>query len=78
MSRCTRVRSLQVHHISVTGGAGLSNAQVLCGPCHAATKTYGDSGHKSPPVFSEDVKEKAMRRANHRCQCQRGAPCCQK
>jgi len=77
MKRCTRVRSLEVHHISISGGAGVSNARVLCSPCHEATKTYGDTAHKSPPDFSEEVKEKAMRHAGHRCECRRGGKCCQ-
>lgn len=42
------------------GGNDLSNAQVLCKTCHAATTTYGTPG-KSPEPFPPDVKEKGIK-----------------
>lgn len=68
MTRCSETRNLEIHHIRRDGGNDLSNAQVLCKKCHAATTTYGTSG-KSPEPFSEDVKNKALKRANNRCEC---------
>lgn len=71
MSRCTSTRHLEVHHRSVTGGAGVSNARVLCQNCHAKTSSYGDTGHDSPPEFSKKTKEDALKLAGHRCECER-------
>jgi hypothetical protein len=71
MSRCTRTRNLEIHHRSVTGGAGVSNAKVLCQKCHAETLSYGSAGHKSPPELSDTVKAAALKNAANRCECER-------
>ncbi len=68
MARCTSTRNLEVHHIRRDGGNDLSNAKVLCQSCHANTSTYGEPG-KSPPPFSQDTKDKALKRAANRCEC---------
>ncbi len=68
MARCTRTRDLEVHHKRRDGGNDVGNAEVLCGPCHQATGTYGTPG-RSPPAFSQDVKDRAIRTAGNRCEC---------
>jgi len=70
MARCTRTNDLEVHHIRRDGGKDLANAEVLCQTCHSETSTYGEPG-QSPPDFDEDTKQKALRRAGHRCECTR-------
>ena len=74
MARCARTRGLEVHHKRRDGGNDLGNAEVLCGTCHAATSTYGRPG-KSPPAFSEETKQRALRRAGNRCECTRAGGC---
>lgn len=68
--RCNSTRNLEIHHIRRDGGNGLGNAQVLCQPCHSKTATYGTPG-TSPPPFSQDVKDQALRSSGNRCQCTR-------
>mgnify|MGYP003804941827 FL=1 len=70
MARFTRTRNLEVHHIRRGGGNGLDNAEVLCSDCHAKTSTYGTSG-KSPDPFSQDTKDRALKRAGYQCECTR-------
>lgn len=74
MAKCTRTRGLDVHHKRRDGGNDLSNAEVLCPQCHAATSTYGTPG-KTPPPFSEQTKQAALRRARNQCQCARTGGC---
>lgn len=74
MARCSSKWGLEVHHKSRNGGNGLDNAEVLCSICHEATSTYGDPG-KSPEPFSEETKEKAMKRAGNQCECTRTGGC---
>jgi 5-methylcytosine-specific restriction endonuclease McrA len=74
MARCTRKWGLEVHHKRRDGGNGLDNAEVLCAKCHEATSTYGDPG-KSPDPFSEETKEKAMKRAGNQCECTKIGGC---
>lgn len=74
MARCTRTRELDVHHIRRDGGNGLDNAKVLCQPCHQATSTYGAPG-KSPPPFSQDTKDRALRQAGNTCECTSPSGC---
>ncbi|MDP4267811.1 MAG: HNH endonuclease [Bacteroidota bacterium] len=68
MSRCTKKSNLEVHHVRRDGGNDLTNAQVLCKDCHSATSTYGNPG-KSPTQFTQDVKDKALKRAGNQCEC---------
>jgi 5-methylcytosine-specific restriction endonuclease McrA len=68
MGRCTRTTNLEIHHIRRDGGNGLDNAKVLCQKCHAATHSYGTPG-KTSPDFSQDTKDKALRRAGNQCEC---------
>ncbi len=75
MARCIRTTNLEVHHKRVDGGNDLDNAMVLCHQCHVNTCTYGDSNHKSPPAFTQEVKDKALKRADYRCECTKG-DCC--
>ncbi len=75
MSRCKRTWGLEVHHKRVDGGNGLDNAMVLCQKCHANTSSYGDSNHKSPEPFSQEIKEKALKRAGNQCECTKGTCC---
>lgn len=75
MSRCKRTWGLEVHHIRIDGGNGLDNAMVLCEKCHANTSSYGDTHHKSPPAFSQETKNQALKRAGNRCECQKGTCC---
>ncbi len=74
MARCTKTSGLEVHHRRRDGGNGLDNAEVLCGPCHEATSTYGVPG-KSPPPFSDGTKQRALARAGGRCECTRTGGC---
>jgi|TergutMp193P3_1026864.scaffolds.fasta_scaffold63221_3 5-methylcytosine-specific restriction endonuclease McrA len=69
MSRCTKTRHLEVHHIRTDGGNGIENARVLCQDCHENTGSYGSSGHNSPPAFSAETKAKALKNANNQCEC---------
>jgi len=69
MSRCTVTRNLEVHHIRTDGGNGLDNARVLCQTCHENTNSYGSSGHRSPPLFTETTKSQALKNAGNRCEC---------
>jgi len=70
MARCSRTRNLEVHHKRRDGGNGLDNAEVLCSDCHANTSTYGTPG-KSPEPFSQETKDRALKRAGHQCECTR-------
>lgn len=74
MPRCTKTRGLEVHHKRRDGDNSLANAEVLCGPCHAATSSYGAPG-ASPPAFSELTKAAALLRAGNRCECTRVGGC---
>ncbi len=74
MARCTRKSGLGVHHIRRDGGNDLSNARVLCQPCHEKTGTYGDPG-TSPPPFDDDTKQRALRRAGNQCECTSSQGC---
>lgn len=74
MARCTRTSGLEVHHKSRYGGNGLDNAEVLCQPCHEATSSYGTPG-VSPPDFSEETRQAALRRAGNQCECTRTGGC---
>lgn len=70
MARCTRTRDLEIHHKRRDGGNSLDNAEVLCKDCHANTSTYGTPG-RSPEPFSQETKERALRRADYQCECTR-------
>jgi len=74
MARCTRTYGLEVHHKRRDGGNDLSNAEVLCEPCHEETSTYGEPG-KTPPEFSYETKDKALQRAGYQCECTRTGGC---
>lgn len=74
MARCTRTNGLGVHHKNRNGGNDLGNADVLCISCHIATSTYGTPGN-SPPAFSEETKQAALRRAGNQCECTRTGGC---
>ena len=75
MARCAKTRDLEVHHKNRAGGdEGIENAQILCPACHQATATYGTPG-KSPPPFSQDVKNRAMRAAGNQCECTKTSGC---
>ena len=74
MARCTRTRNIEVHHKRRDGGNDLSNAEVLCEPCHAATSTYGVPG-KTPLAFTEETKNAALKRAGNQCECTRAGGC---
>lgn len=74
MSRCTTKRNLQVHHKRRDGGNGIDNAEVLCPNCHKETSSFGSPG-KSPPPFSDDIKQKALKRADNQCECTRTGGC---
>ena len=67
---CVIQANLEVHHKNRNGGNDLGNAEVLCQQCHEATYSYGTSG-SSPPAFSQDTKDRAMRRAGNQCECTR-------
>jgi|APIni6443716594_1056825.scaffolds.fasta_scaffold382565_2 5-methylcytosine-specific restriction endonuclease McrA len=68
--RCSIKYNLEVHHKRRDGGNSLDNAEVLCQRCHANTDSYGSPGI-TPPAFSEETKEKALRRAGYQCECTR-------
>jgi hypothetical protein len=70
MSRCTATTDLEVHHKRRDGGNDIENAQVLCQSCHENTSSYGKHG-ESPPEFSSQTKEDALKRAGNRCECER-------
>jgi 5-methylcytosine-specific restriction endonuclease McrA len=74
MARCNRTWGLEVHHKRRDGGNGIDNAEVLCKECHAATSTYGITG-KSPEPFSQETKDKALKRAGNRCECTKTGGC---
>jgi hypothetical protein len=75
MARCTTTRNLEVHHKRRDSDNGLENAEVLCQPCHAeGTSTYGVSG-PTPPPFSDDTKQRALKNAGNQCQCTRICGC---
>ena len=74
MVRCTKTSGLEIHHMRRDGGNDLGNAEVLCGPCHKATSTYGSSG-ESPPPFDQQTKDRALRRAGNQCECTRTGGC---
>lgn len=75
MSRCERIRDLEVHHVRIDGDNSIDNARVLCKQCHRNTSTYCDPNHKSPPAFSQETKEKALKRAGYSCECTKGTCC---
>lgn len=75
MVRCKRTWGLEIHHKRIDGGNDLGNAQVLCQKCHENTSSYGSPDHKTPPAFSEETKKAALKRAEHRCECTKGACC---
>jgi hypothetical protein len=70
MSRCTVTTKLDVHHKRRDGGNGIENAQVLCQSCHVNTSSYGVPGN-SPPEFSRQTKEAALKRAGNQCECEK-------
>lgn len=70
MALCTRTRNLEVHHKRRADGNGLDNAEVLCSDCHANTSTYG-TADKSPKPFSQDIKDRTLKRPDYRCECTR-------
>lgn len=74
MARCTQKYGLEVHHKNRNGGNDLGNAEVLCNPCHEATSSYGTIG-TSPPAFSQDTKDTALRHAGNQCECTRIGGC---
>lgn len=74
MGRCTQMRGLGVHHRRRDGGNGLANTEVLCKQCHEAASSFGASG-ESPPEFSDETKQTAVRRAYNRCECTRTGGC---
>ena len=74
MARCWRTRNLEVHHKRRDGGNDLSNAEVLCQPCHVATQTYGAPG-RSPADFDEATKQRALTLAGNQCECTRTGGC---
>lgn len=74
MARCTRTTSLEVHHRDRNGGNELSNAEVLCTPCHEATQSYGTPGRTSPD-FTEQTKREALSKAQYRCECTKSGGC---
>jgi 5-methylcytosine-specific restriction endonuclease McrA len=74
MNRCKSTTGLSVHHIRRDGGNEISNAKVLCGPCHENTSTFGTPG-ESPPPFSKATREQALKNAGNRCQCTSPSGC---
>jgi hypothetical protein len=70
MGRCTATTNLEIHHKQRNGGNGIENAQVLCQSCHENTPSYGTPG-QSPPEFSSQTKEAALKRAGNRCECEK-------
>ncbi len=74
MARCARIEGLEVYHKRIDGGTLLSNAEVLCSPCHEATPTYGKPG-KVVPDFDEQTKKAALSSARKRCECIRTGGC---
>lgn len=70
MARCTKTANLEVHHKRRNGEAVLSNAEVLCKPCHADTASFATHG-PSADDFPESVKQAALRMAGNRCECER-------
>jgi hypothetical protein len=74
ISRCTRTIDLDVYHLRRDGDNSLDNAQVLCRPCHAATKGYELPGRKAP-AFDQATKYAALSRAADQCECTRIGAC---
>lgn len=74
MGKCKRTSNLEVHHKNRAGGAVLSNAQVLCHQCHEQTGSFGKEG-KSPPPFSDGIKNEALRLAGNHCTCNGCSAC---
>jgi 5-methylcytosine-specific restriction endonuclease McrA len=70
MSRCTTTTNLEVHHKRRDGEDDLENAQVLCQSCHENTTSYGTHG-ASPPDFSQQTIEAALKRAGNQCECEK-------
>jgi hypothetical protein len=70
MGRCKRTNQLEIHHKRRDGGNTLDNAEVLCHECHTHTSTFGTPG-TPPPTFSPSIKEQALKRVGHRCECTR-------
>ncbi len=67
MARCTRTTSLGVYHIRTDWGNGLDNARVLCKACRPQSQS-SPSSSTTPPPFSSEVIEQALKRAGHRCE----------
>ena len=74
MARCIETINLEVHHKRRDRGNDLSNAEVLCEPCHNATSTYGTPG-RTPPAFTEETINAALRQAGDQCECTRSGGC---
>lgn len=74
MARCARTYGLEVHHKRRDGGNSLDNAEVLCSWCHQTTSSFGTAGI-SPPAFTQETKDKALKRAGYRCECTRTSGC---
>ncbi|MFA5047016.1 MAG: hypothetical protein WC542_13920 [Paludibacter sp.] len=68
MSRCTQTTNIEVRHLRSDGGNGINNAIVLCKICNAAIGFY-DKNNVKPEPFSQVVIEKALKKAENRCQC---------
>jgi len=70
MNRCISIKELKVHYKRWDGGNDINNAQVLCHACYINTNSYGKE-IKSPPEFSNEIKEAAKKRAGYRCECEK-------
>lgn len=68
LGRCRATKQLELHHKNRSAGNDLANAQVLCQHCHERTHSYGRPG-KTPPSFPPEVRERAFKRADNRCEC---------
>ena len=68
MARCCNTTDLGVYHVRTDGGNGVDNARVLCADCRDKTSTYGAAAILPPP-FTPETIQKALKRANRRCEC---------
>ena len=68
MSKCRSTNGLDVYPILRNGGNEISNARVLCRPCHEeiADSRLSETGMQQ---FSADTKKLALLRAYHQCEC---------
>ncbi len=68
MPKCRCTNGLEVYPILRSGGNDVSNARVLCGPCHehVSGSRLGEAGL---PQFSVETKKLALLRAYHQCEC---------